>query len=100
MPPRRERRRLVARLAAAGVFGGSTYDGLVALEAAAHDESLLTLDVRAARAYGRVGATAARLAAWVAGSPWGNAARAIARPSPPAPGPAWRTGDRGGGRGR
>jgi predicted nucleic acid-binding protein len=52
----RERRLLLETLAAAGVFGGATYDGLVALEASAHGETLLTLDERAQITYQRVGA--------------------------------------------
>jgi hypothetical protein len=51
-----ERSRLLERLAGAGVLGGATYDGLVALEAAAHDRPLLTLDARAQATYRRVGA--------------------------------------------
>jgi hypothetical protein len=43
------------RLAGASVFGGATYDGLVALEAAAHGRTLLTLDERAQEAYRRLG---------------------------------------------
>jgi hypothetical protein len=42
----RERRRLLATLATAGVFGGATYDALVALEAQAHGRALLSLDGR------------------------------------------------------
>jgi len=47
---------LLERLAAAGVFGGATYDGLVALEAGAHDRILLTLDERAQSTYRRLAA--------------------------------------------
>lgn len=50
------RRGLLGTLSAAGVFGGSTYDGLVALEAAAHEQTLLTLDRRAQSTYARLGA--------------------------------------------
>ena len=50
------RARLPETLAAAGVIGGASYDGLVAMEAAAHGESLLTLDRRAQDAYRRLGA--------------------------------------------
>jgi hypothetical protein len=39
----------------AGVSGGASYDGLVALEAAAHDRTLLTLDERAQVTYRRLG---------------------------------------------
>jgi toxin FitB len=45
-----------ARLAAAGVSGGATYDGLIALTALEHDLELLSRDRRAARAYGALGA--------------------------------------------
>ena len=37
------------------MFAGASYDGLVALEAAAHDHTLLTLDERAQQTYGRLG---------------------------------------------
>lgn len=50
-------RTLLRTLAAAGVFAGASYDGLVALEAAAHDQTLLTLDRRARDTYGRLGVT-------------------------------------------
>src|SRR3954469_15629039 len=50
-----ERGYLLQTLAAAGVFGGATYDGLVALEAAAHEQNLLTLDQRAQITYRRLG---------------------------------------------
>jgi hypothetical protein len=53
--PDAERRALVAKLAVAGVLGGATYDGLVALEAAAHEQPLLTLDRRAQDTYQRLG---------------------------------------------
>jgi len=46
---------LLSTLAQAGVFGGSVYDGLVALEAAGHDRTLLTLDRRAQDTYRRLG---------------------------------------------
>lgn len=55
--PARQRARLARTLAEAGVAGGSSYDGLVALEAAAHGHELLTLDVRAAETYRRLGVT-------------------------------------------
>jgi toxin FitB len=51
----RARRGLVKALATAGVGGGSAYDGLIALEAAAHGGVLLTLDERAQRTYDRLG---------------------------------------------
>lgn len=44
------------RLATAGVAGGATYDGLIALTAAHHDVELLSLDRRAARTYRALGA--------------------------------------------
>jgi toxin FitB len=50
-----ERSALLERLAAAGVFGGATYDGLVALEAEAHGRVLLTLDERGQVTYRRLG---------------------------------------------
>jgi predicted nucleic acid-binding protein len=50
-----ERRTLLSILAAAGVGGGASYDGLVALEARAHDEVLLTRDSRAQDIYRRLG---------------------------------------------
>jgi hypothetical protein len=53
----RERRRLLTTLAVAGVFGGATYDGLVALEAQAHGRTLLSLDERAQETYRRLGVT-------------------------------------------
>ncbi len=43
-------------LARLGVFGGASYDGLVALEAKAHARTLLTLDERAQSTYRRVSA--------------------------------------------
>ncbi len=59
-PPMRlsdaERDRLLQTLAGAGVSGGSSYDGLVALEAKAHAQTLLTLDSRAQSTYQRLGA--------------------------------------------
>ena len=51
----RDRTKLLERLAAVGVYGGATYDGLVALEAAAHDRVLATLDQRALITYRRLG---------------------------------------------
>jgi predicted nucleic acid-binding protein len=50
-----ERRTLLSTLAAAGVGGGASYDGLVALEAQAHDQVLLTRDSRAQDIYRRLG---------------------------------------------
>lgn len=43
------------RLAAAGVGGGSTYDGVIALTALEHDLELLTRDSRAVRSYRALG---------------------------------------------
>ncbi len=51
-----ERSAVLAKLASAGVLGGSSYDGLVALEAAAHGLPLITLDQRAQVTYRRLGA--------------------------------------------
>jgi predicted nucleic acid-binding protein len=45
-----------ARLAEAGVSGGATYDGLIALAAIEHDLELLSRDHRAARSYRALGA--------------------------------------------
>lgn len=50
-----ERAALPWTLARAGVAGGASYDGLVALEAASHGQALLTLDRRAQDAYRRLG---------------------------------------------
>lgn len=44
------------RLAAAGISGGATYDGLIALTAIEHDLELLSRDRRAARTYRALGA--------------------------------------------
>jgi predicted nucleic acid-binding protein len=43
------------RLAAAGVSGGATYDGLIALTALEHDLEILTRDGRAKRTYRALG---------------------------------------------
>jgi toxin FitB len=51
-----ERAALAQTLAAVGVAGGATYDGVVALEAKAHGRTLLTLDARARSTYQRMGA--------------------------------------------
>lgn len=45
-----------ARLAVAGISGGATYDGLIALTALAHDLELLSRDRRATRTYSALGA--------------------------------------------
>jgi hypothetical protein len=50
-----ERGLVLETLAGAGVFGGASYDGLVALEAKAHRRTLLTLDERAQPTYQRLG---------------------------------------------
>ncbi|MGH2967990.1 MAG: PIN domain-containing protein [Solirubrobacteraceae bacterium] len=55
LPPA-QRLALLSTLARAGVLAGSSYDGLVALEAAHHGQTLLTLDRRARDAYRRLGA--------------------------------------------
>jgi predicted nucleic acid-binding protein len=44
-----------ARLAAAGIGAGATYDGLIALTALKHDLELLTRDLRAVRSYRALG---------------------------------------------
>lgn len=46
---------LLRSLAEAGVFAGSSYDGLVGLQAAAHDRMLVTLDRRATATYRALG---------------------------------------------
>ena len=51
-----ERAALPSTLARVGVAGGASYDGLVALEAAAHGQALFTLDRRAQDAYRRLAA--------------------------------------------
>jgi toxin FitB len=51
-----ERNQVLQTLAGAGVLGGASYDGLVALEAKAHAHVLLTLDDRAQSTYQRLGA--------------------------------------------
>ena len=51
-----ERGRVLETLAQAGVLGGASYDGLVALEAKTHGRTLITLDERAQATYRRLGA--------------------------------------------
>ena len=51
-----ERNHLLETLADAGVSGGASYDGLIALEAKSHGRTLLTLDERAQATYRRLGA--------------------------------------------
>ena len=46
---------IVDRLAAAGIPGGASYDGLIGLTAEASGEELLTRDARAAATYERLG---------------------------------------------
>jgi predicted nucleic acid-binding protein len=46
---------LLERFAAAGVSGGATYDGLIALTALEHGLELLSLDRRATRTYRALG---------------------------------------------
>ncbi len=48
-------RTLIATLSDAGISGGSTYDGLIALIARDHGHPLLTADRRAARTYESLG---------------------------------------------
>ena len=50
-----ERQTLLSTLAAAGIGGGASYDGLVGLEAAAHQQLLLTRHARAQDTYRRLG---------------------------------------------
>ena len=57
-----ERERVLQTLSGAGVFGGASYEGLVALEARAHGRTLLTLDERAQATYRRLGAAFAVIA--------------------------------------
>lgn len=45
----------LGRLQGLGISGGPTYDGLIAITAAAHDATLVTLDRRAIRTYALVG---------------------------------------------
>ena len=49
---------MLTDLARAGVMGGSTYDGLVALTAKHHGCPLISLDHRAERTYRRLGVDA------------------------------------------
>ena len=51
-----DRASLLGALAGGLVFGGASYDGLVALEAATNQHTLLTLDERAQATYRRLGA--------------------------------------------
>ena len=56
-----QRASVLSTLSAAGVLGGATYDGIVALEARAHGEALLTLDERATVTYQRLGVAFSRI---------------------------------------
>lgn len=49
-----DRGALLHTLAAAGVYGGASYDALIALEAHAHGHVLLSLDRRAQETYRRL----------------------------------------------
>ena len=53
--PAGEQRRLPELMQRAGIRGGAVYDGLVALTAKAAEAELLSLDVRAAETYARLG---------------------------------------------
>src|SRR5262249_45827317 len=55
-------RTLLTRLAEVGVVGGATYDALVAMTAAHHDLTLVTLDSRAEITYRRLGVAFDRIA--------------------------------------
>lgn len=48
----------LGRLEELGVAGGATYDGLIAITAAAEGATLVTLDKRALATYARLGADA------------------------------------------
>ena len=62
-------RTLVATLINAGVSGGAAYDGLIAVVAAQHGATLLTLDRRATTTYERLG-TPFCLLAGARSKPW------------------------------
>lgn len=49
-------KRLPAKLAKLGIFGGAVYDALVGLVAAENDATLATRDARAKTTYDKVGA--------------------------------------------
>ncbi len=53
--PDRDRRVLLKTFIHAGILGGASYDGLVALEAHAHGRTLFSLDQRAQETYRRLG---------------------------------------------
>lgn len=53
--PAGAQRLALRRLAELGIAGGATYDGLIAITAAASEATLLTLDRRALATYGLVG---------------------------------------------
>ena len=52
---------LLATVAARQILGGPAYDALIALTAAEHQATLLSLDQRAAATYEAIGATVERL---------------------------------------
>jgi hypothetical protein len=51
-----DRTSVLTQLSTAAILGGASYDGLVALEAKAHERALLSLDRRAVSTYQRLGA--------------------------------------------
>ena len=53
--PAQALRLAIERFPELGVFGGATYDGLIAMTAAAEGATLVTLDKRALATYARVG---------------------------------------------
>lgn len=55
--PDKQLRNLPTVLARAGVAGGATYDGLIAVTAVHHDAELASLDERATNTYRKCGAT-------------------------------------------
>jgi hypothetical protein len=52
----RKQAALLETLAESGVSGGASHDGVIALEARAHDHVLLSLDTRAQETYRPLGA--------------------------------------------
>ena len=55
VPPPALQRSVPTRCASLGIWGGATYDAVIALTALHHDTTLVTRDRRAARTYERVG---------------------------------------------
>lgn len=53
--PAAAQRLALTRLQALGISGGQTYDGLIAITAAANDATLVTLDLRAVPTYQLLG---------------------------------------------